>query len=463
MPAGVPSLWRTADASRGGSELLIRVLSFLDGADVVRLLAVEQRCRTRIAKLVKRFQRGRARLALAMWCFSRLRVEFQAYYQELDTLRIPRANDPRVPPRVISFWTEKGKPTQRPMLTNVVQTQRRIYTVVTVKLLERDDNEGGRVLRQSSYLKEFGEWKTPTIPEKRRLAAASSGSRQARYDLVSQDGSIALELDVPAGTDAQTDYYLVKQTAVSLHMQELLQHHFQSLRPIRSLPEPARPEACTISVTFRTIEGKAVSRCCVAGNVVVERQDGEGAEVSASPSTATEAAAADGSVREQQQQLLADPARASPRQLTGVERFEVVTCRADCGQDSSGNGVKLALPSDPGYVWLEVRGMDASTSFNRSTLYFYAVALHHGAQQESERGELRSLQCNWLPGVLESFPTPESRRRRCLKGSLRVVTESTINTLQDLALVAQRLPSARLERYAARIESYTRHEASSNA
>ncbi|RLN72880.1 hypothetical protein BBJ28_00024208 [Nothophytophthora sp. Chile5] len=453
MPAGVPSLWRTADASRGGSELLIRVLSFLDGADVVRLLAVERRCRTRIAKVVKRFQRGRARLALATWCFSRLRVEFQAYYQELDTLRIPRANDPRVPPRVVSFWTEKGK------------TQRRIYTVVTVKLLKRDDNEGGQVLRQYSYLKEFGEWKTPTIPEKRRLAAASGGSRQARYDLVSQDGSIALELDVPAGTDAQTDYYLVKQTAVSLHMQELLQLHFLSLRPIRSLPEPARPEACTISVTFRTIGGKAISRCRVAGNIVVERQVGEGAEVSASPSTDTEAAAADGSVREQQQ-LLADSARARPRQLTGVERFEVVTCRADCGQDSSGSGVKLALPSEPGYVWLEARGMNASTSstsFNRSSLYFYAVALHHGAQQESERGELRSLQCTWLPGVLESFPTPESRRRRCLKGSLRVVTESTSNTLQDLALVAQRLPSARLERYAARIESYTRHEASSNA
>ncbi|ETN02730.1 hypothetical protein PPTG_15485 [Phytophthora nicotianae INRA-310] len=105
----------------------------------------------------------------------------------------------------------------RPMLTNVVQTNLRIYTMVTVKLLrhggsgdEENSSADGLVLRSFSYLKEFGEWKTPTLPEKRNLAAASIGSHRGRFDLTSQDGSVALELEVPTGTDAQTDYYLVK-------------------------------------------------------------------------------------------------------------------------------------------------------------------------------------------------------------------------------------------------------------
>ncbi|KAE9281618.1 hypothetical protein PR003_g27628 [Phytophthora rubi] len=202
----------------------------------ISLLQVEKRSRNSARKLFAASQRARARLALASLCFSRLRVEFQAYYQVLETHNIPRSSDPRVPPRVVSLWTERGqvdggsvtlKPNElpsvhkdgvtirfvsdlnaagkRPMLSNVVQRNRRIYTMVTVKLLRSNsagENRGsatgdGLVLRSYSYLKEFGEWKTPTLPEKRMLAAASVGSRHGRFDLGSQDGSVILELEVP--------------------------------------------------------------------------------------------------------------------------------------------------------------------------------------------------------------------------------------------------------------------------
>lgn len=356
-------------------------------------------------------------------------------------MELPGVHNDGVTARFVTDVSTGGK---RPMLTNVVQRNRRIYTMVTVKLLrsgidsEDEASAGGNglVLRSISYLKEFGEWMAPTMPEKRVLTAASTGSRRGRFDLCSQDGSVVLELEVPSGTDAQMDYYLVKHAAVSIHMQELLQLHFRSLRPIRSLPEPVRRQACAISIIFRSMAGDVVAGCCVSGYITVERQDG--ADDEATPTDGTIAAVQD-----------------RPRQRTGVEKFEVVTCRADCSSEQS---INITLPSDPGYAWLEVRGVDESAASRRSSLYFYAVALHYGAQQVPDHGDLRALQLNWLPGVLESFPSLESRRRRCLKGNLRVVSSSYGNTLQELTLVAQRLPAARLERYAARIESYTRHE-----
>ncbi|KAG2777644.1 hypothetical protein Pcac1_g12006 [Phytophthora cactorum] len=460
----IPTLWRAMETLPAGAELFTHVLTCLDAVSIVRLLQVEKRSRRSVCKLFSAIQTIRTRLALASLCFSRLRVEFQAYFQVLETQNIPRSNDPRVPPRVVSIWTERGRVTggvvtlksvalpgvhadgvtarfvaesnaarNRPMLTNVVQTNRRIYTMVTVKLLRPGDNGDednasgdGLVLRSYSYLKEFGEWKTPTLPEKRKLAAASIGSHCGRFDLISQDGSVALELEVPTGTDAQTDYYLVKQATVSIHMQELLQLHFRLLRPIKSLPESSRREVCTISIAFRSMAGNLVTRCCVSGYIMVERQEGE-------------------DTADQNQS----------RQRTGVEKFEVVTCRANC---SSGQSTKVNLPGDPGYGWLEVRGINDAASSSRSCLYFYAVALHYGARRVSGHGDMRVVQLNWLPSLLELFPTLESRRRRCLKGNLRVVTSSNGGMLQELTLVGQRLPTARLERYAARVESYTRHE-----
>ncbi|GMF20748.1 unnamed protein product [Phytophthora fragariaefolia] len=312
--------------------------------------------------------------------------------------------------------------------------------MVTVKLVrsggDDEDTAGeGLVLRSYSYLKEFGEWKTPTLPEKRMLAAVSVGSRRGRFDLCSQDGSVVLELEVPGGTDAQTDYYLVKQASVSIHMQELLQPHFHSLRPILSLPEPARREACNISIAFRTMTGGLVGECSAPGYITVERQNGNEDEA-----------------------VQGEEIRQEGRgQRTAIEKFEVVTCRAEVTTEHS---ITIAIPNDPGLVWIEVRGADDADSLRRYTrnLYFYAVALHYGSRQVPNRSDLRVVQLNWLPGILESFPTPASRHRRCLKGNLRIVTSSYDGALQELTLVAQRLPAARLGRYAARIESYTRHE-----
>ncbi|ETN02728.1 hypothetical protein PPTG_15483 [Phytophthora nicotianae INRA-310] len=171
--------------------------------------------------------------------------------------------------------------------------------------------------------------------------------------------------------------------------------------------------------------GNLTTRCCLPGYIVVERQH----DVSPTEDTAR---------------------RDQSRQQTGVEQFEVVTCRANCSSDQN---IKVKLPDDPGYAWLGVRGINEAASSSRSSLYFYAVALHYGARQVPGNGDLQALQLNWLPGLLEFFPTLESRRRRCLKGNLRVVTSSNGGMLQELTLVAQRLSTSRLERYAAQIES----------
>ncbi|POM78508.1 LOW QUALITY PROTEIN: Hypothetical protein PHPALM_3956 [Phytophthora palmivora] len=370
--SGVPTLWRATETLPAGAELLTRVITYIDAASIVRLLQVEKRSRRSVQKLFTTFQRVRGRLALASLCFSRLRMEFQSYYQELETQNIPRSSDPRVPPRVVSIWTERGevasgsvslKPVElpsvhkdgvtahfvadvnsagkRPMLTNVVQRNRRIYTMITVKL--HSVHGGGVVLRNYSYLKEFGEWKTPTVSEKCMLASACVGTQRGRFDLISQDGTVVLELEVPTGTDAQTDYYLVKQATVVIHMQELLQLHFHSLRPIGSLPEPTRHEPCSISVSFRSMTGNLLSGCCVSGYVAVERQDDEALPESTSG---------------------VDQDR--PRQRSAVEKFEIVTCRADC---NSGQTTMVALPSDPGYAWFEMKHRCIPVSTFTSQLY----------------------------------------------------------------------------------------------
>lgn len=111
LTAGVPTLWRAMEALPACAELLTCVLAYLDAVSIARLLQVEKRSRKSIQKQFATFQRTRARLALASLCFSRLRVEFQAYYQVLETQNIPRSSDPRVPPRVVSIWTERGQVT----------------------------------------------------------------------------------------------------------------------------------------------------------------------------------------------------------------------------------------------------------------------------------------------------------------------------------------------------------------
>jgi hypothetical protein len=102
------------------------------------------------------------------------------------------------------------------------------------------------VLRTYTYVKEFHEFESLAPAEKRLFDA--SGAR-CRHDLVSLDGSVAFELDVPSGADAQVDYFLVKQIVVQLHLEELLQHFFARIRPIARLPAPsAARRPCCIQV-----------------------------------------------------------------------------------------------------------------------------------------------------------------------------------------------------------------------
>lgn len=148
------------------------------------------------------------------------------------------------------------------MLTNVAQANRRIYSVVSLIVRKNDDDlpigeegaaaleetsdHGVVVLRKYTYIKEFHEWEPLNPMEKR--AFDESGAR-CRHDLVSLDGSVAFELDVPSGADAQVDYYLVKKCVVHLHLQELLQRFFATIRPVMRLPvPPAERRPCHIKV-----------------------------------------------------------------------------------------------------------------------------------------------------------------------------------------------------------------------
>lgn len=146
---------------------------------------------------------------------------------------------------------------QRPMLTHVEQNGRRIYTSVSLKIVKStsdptlpsstdNSSSGDVVLRTFTYVKEFGEWQTLSPVEKHAFDQLGA---HCRYDLVSLDGSVVFELDVPSGAEAQVDYYLVKKCVVLVHMQEVLQRFFSSIRPIESLPGPSGRRPCLIRVS----------------------------------------------------------------------------------------------------------------------------------------------------------------------------------------------------------------------
>lgn len=95
--------------------LVRHLLLFMHADDVLRLMRSQKRCFRSILPILQRFKRSSGRLGLALWCFQQLELEFQSYYQVLDTQQIPRSRvrDARVPPRVVSFWSERGKVNQR--------------------------------------------------------------------------------------------------------------------------------------------------------------------------------------------------------------------------------------------------------------------------------------------------------------------------------------------------------------
>lgn len=91
--------------------LVQHLLCFLHGDDVLHLIQIHRTCLHAILPIIQQYKRRTGRLALAIWCLRHLQLEFQSYYQVLDTQRVPRSqsHDPRVPPRVVSFWSERGK------------------------------------------------------------------------------------------------------------------------------------------------------------------------------------------------------------------------------------------------------------------------------------------------------------------------------------------------------------------
>jgi hypothetical protein len=88
---------------------LLRLLALLDVEDMRSFLAAAPRCLARVRGDRRWFQRQSARLALAAWCARHLWLRFESCYQEKETRTVARSSDPRVPPRVFSYWAERGK------------------------------------------------------------------------------------------------------------------------------------------------------------------------------------------------------------------------------------------------------------------------------------------------------------------------------------------------------------------
>lgn len=98
------SLWQ----QRHGSAATL--LAFLPPVDLLSVLRVDRETQRRIRILIRKYQHDSARVGLALWLQRQAVLSFQAQYQVLTTRTIPRGAelDPRVPPRVVSTWTEQG-------------------------------------------------------------------------------------------------------------------------------------------------------------------------------------------------------------------------------------------------------------------------------------------------------------------------------------------------------------------
>lgn len=143
----------------------------------------------------------------------------------------------------------------------------------------------------------------------------------------------------------------------------------------------------------------------------------------------------------------------SPPSATAIEHFDIVTCKALLPGSTTAEDEKaltIELPRDPGYVWLRI--WDTASK----QIYYHAVIFHQGA---STSLGVASMHTRWLPGLLEFFPTLDSRQRRCLKGQLTVSSSTESGELREFTIVAQHIGASRLERYAATVQSYTRIEA----
>lgn len=86
------------------------LLQFLSPLDLFSVIRVDTETHKRIFVLLRKYQRDSARVGLALWLQRQAVLSFQAQYQVLTTRTIPRGadQDPRVPPRVVSTWTEQG-------------------------------------------------------------------------------------------------------------------------------------------------------------------------------------------------------------------------------------------------------------------------------------------------------------------------------------------------------------------
>ncbi|GLE01441.1 hypothetical protein PINS_up010271 [Pythium insidiosum] len=453
-----PDVWRHHAITR-------HLLTFLSAPDVGRLAQVNHQSRRAVTRALRAFRQRSARLGLALWVRRHLECEVQSFYQELETHTVSRSatGDARVPPRVVSVWAERGvvpgsqatryRPEGLPrvldapgglavrfacddaapaMLTNVEQRGRRIYSVLSLQLRvpSREAEPQSRVvpLRTLVYLPDSQEWRARlSAAEKTRLERHGA---MCRFDLVTADGCIALELALPPRTDAMLDVYLVKRIAAMVSIQELLERAAVSpLMKLAPLPMGLERRPAMAVLTFTQLNGDSVSSSSsvrITGVLWMDNQQRQADEMTRDVAS-----------------------QRDRRETTGIERFEIVTFEAAI---TSEDKQPVQLPREPGYVWLKMQDLSVGSSRIYTT-----VMLHNGLQRQSASTVM--IQASWVPGTLEFYPTLQSKQRRPLKGRLHMVAHLETNQVKELSITAQHLAATRLERYAARIDSYYRPSA----
>ncbi|KAF0683543.1 Aste57867_24400 [Aphanomyces stellatus] len=362
---------------------------------------------------------------MARYIHHNLRVEVLVYTQEARQYSVPRSDDPRVPPRVQTIWTEEGTvPSEtvslpmnllpfvhpsrhlvscsvdcrhlatKPMLVHTVRGTKSLYTVLRIV------RRGGAELRRYVYQKHKGDLTPVPVAEKQRWTDAKSAHR---FDVASLDGACQLELHVPVHLDGMIDCFNIHRMGFFLHKHELFPHV-----PRPALAFETTAVACHVQVAFYDMAEILVCQYHARGTLALE------------PPAATASAA---------------PSPPPSSVATAVQDLQVFKATFT----SIADVVPWSKLHAPGIICLSVFADD-----NPSTSLFHVVCLHAGAT------DALALTARWVPGLLEYALAPQTLERRPLKGWLTLTHATTPPQLQ---LVFQHL--THLDRFAARLVSST--------
>jgi len=233
-------------------------MSYLAGQDVMQLYRTSHWIRKIIRNEVILFAKIQAGILMANFVRQHLSLHIEIYAQELELKRISRSetNDPRVPPRIEQVWVERGliqerryqltmvpivqgqcifitfdcessnneASNEKPMLIDVTNNNHRRYTVLSLKLHQPNQSQAV-VLRRYSYLKGQQEMLHSVPVTQKNLFTNAHSTFQ--YDLISYDGSMQMQLQLPVHVDSLLDYFLIQKLQFCVHKQEIYRPYFR--------------------------------------------------------------------------------------------------------------------------------------------------------------------------------------------------------------------------------------------